>query len=198
MTLPSRTRRRQQTLARLARRAPGYDWALHELLPKVRRNPLLTDLAWRVFVPGTTVGEIDVPFHGGRYLQGSDVNRLPIIGVAGLGLDDAGVGALIEEVAARQRELASFRPLLILDRPAFGTAREHGYVLEVLTSQAQWDDAAPTWPSWSDYAGDRLASLIDHYRLWHLALTEDGHLRPLDVAVLEQLRRRLPAELKLR
>lgn len=195
MSLSPVTRRRQQSVARWVRRLPGYRWASTSALPRVRRNPVLTDLAWRVFVPGRLAGEVEVPLHGGRYLEGPDVGMVPVVGVLALGLDDAAVATLVDEVARLQREVGSFRPVLLLDRPAFGAARRHGYVLEVLTPAGSWDGHDE---SWTRYVAARVGSVIDHYQLWHLLRADDGRLAPLDVALLAALRDRLPGTLRVR
>lgn len=194
MTIPSATRRRQQALARWAKKTPGYRWALTEVLPRVSRSPVLSDLAWRIFAPRHGAGRVDVPLHGGRHVSGRDVNRLPIIGVVAPGLTGEEASALVAEVATLQQRLRSFRPLLVLDQPVFGAAREHGYVLEVLTPQ---DSFAGTQEEWTTYVATRLGGVIDHYQLWHLARAEHGRLAPLDVALLETLADRLPPDLAL-
>lgn len=195
MTVPPATRRRQQELARRMRRLPGYRWAVTSALPAVRRNATLTDLAWRVFSPGRGAGQVDTPFHGGRYLAGADVSLVPVVGFLALGLDADQVGELVDDVARRQRELGSFRPLLVTDQPAFAAARRHGFVLEVLIPLEAWEgDEA----SWTAYVAERVGSVIDHYQLWHLLRLDGARLGPLEVAVLHQLAKRLPHDLRVR
>lgn len=194
MSLQPGTRRHQQQVARWVKRAPGYRWALTEVLPRVRRNAVLTDLAWRVFAPRHGAGHVDVALHGGRHVVGRDVSLLPVVGVVALGLDDTGVEALVDQVADLQQELGSFRPLVVLDRPAFAAVRRHGYVLEVLTPAASWDGDVT---SWTDHVGARLGSIVDHYQLWTLVRAAGGQLDPLDVALLRGLRDRLPEDLQV-
>src|SRR5690606_5560809 len=92
----------QQRLARWARSAPGYRWALTEVLPRVRSSATLSDLAWRVFAPRHTAGNVDVPLHGGVHLTGPDVSRVPVVGVVALGLDEEALAALMDGVARLQ------------------------------------------------------------------------------------------------
>lgn len=212
MSIPAGARRRQQQLARAARRAPGYRFALEQVLPRVRRNAVLTDLAWRVFAPRHGAGNVEVALHGGRHVTGPDVGRLPVVGIVGTGLTEEQASQLVEHVAALQQEHGSFRPLLVLDRPVLAAARAHGYVVELVVPQQDWPDgdfvadpatASTTGPgpgSWETYLARRLGSLTDHYQLWHLArvVTQDGtpRLDPLDEAVLRHLHERLPPDVQ--
>lgn len=173
---------------------PGYRWALAEVLPRVRRNAVLGDLVWRVFAPRHGAGQVDVPLHGGRYLRGRDLHRLPVVGFLATGLSPEEADRLVEEVAALQRRLAGFRPLLVLDQPAFGAARAHGYVLEVLTPREAF---AGSEQEWTAYVSRLLAGMVDHYQLWHLVRAEHGRLAPLDVALLEAVAQRLPPDLEV-
>lgn len=194
-------RARQQQLARWARRAPGYRAAVEHVLPAVRRNAALTDVVFRVFLPQHGVGTLPVPFAAGRDLAGPDTVLLPVVGVVGLGLSTGQLEVLVEEVAALQQEDGSFRVLLVLDQPAFALARTHGYVVEVLVPLARWEG----WPqgagrpvSWEAYLGRRLADVVDHYQLWHLARAGvDGRLDPLDTTVLRSIAARLPEGLRV-
>lgn len=201
---PGTVRARQQQLARWARRTPGYQAAVQHVLPAVRRNATLTDLVWRVFMPQHGVGTLPVPFTGGRHVGGRDAALLPVVGVLALGLDHDEVERLVEQVADLQRCERSFRPLLVLDRPDFATARRHGYVVELVVPQQHWADhpqagsrteGAAT--SWSAYLGRRLADIVDHYQLWHLARVGPEGLDPLDLAVLRAIAPRLPATLEV-
>ncbi|OLT19547.1 hypothetical protein BJF81_08480 [Ornithinimicrobium sp. CNJ-824] len=185
----------QQRLARWARSAPGYRWALTEVLPRVRSSATLSDLAWRVFAPRHTAGHVDVPLHGGVHLTGPDVSRVPVVGVVALGLDDETLAALMERVARLQRQLASFRPVFVVDRPVFAAARPHGYVLDLVVPRVEWLGEE------GDYllhVASRVAALRDHYQVWHVILADGPDLDPLDEALLTHLVRRLPADLDVR
>lgn len=193
MTIPTPVRRRQQQVARWVRRTPGYRWALVEVLPRIRRNAVLTDLAWRVFAPRHGAGQVDVALLPDRHLTGPDVSMLPVVGFLATGLGDEEAGALLEQVADLQRETASFRPVLVLDRPVFGAARAHGYVVEHLVPAETWAQGAYGEVAWEDYVARRVAGIIDHYQLWHLLRVGEGpRIDPLDLALLRRLGERLP------
>lgn len=193
MSAPSPgARRRQQRLARWVRRAPGYDLLVMEVLPRVRRNAVLSDLAWRVFAPEHGAGHLDVPLHGGRHLTGRDVRLLPVVGVVAVGLDAPAVVALLDRLAGLQRQHRSFRPLLIVDQPVFAEARAHGYVVEHVVPAAFWD---PVAGSWEDYLAARLASVTDHYQLWGVLHAQGDALSDRDQALLAALASRLPGGL---
>lgn len=208
MSIPPAVRRRQQQLARAARRTPGYRFALEQVLPRVRRSAVLTDLAWRVFAPRHGAGNVVVALHGGRYVEGPDVNRLPVVGVLGTGLSQEQAGQLVEHVADLQRRHPSFRPVLVLDRPVLAAARAHGYVVELVVPREDWargdfvaDPAAAAGEgSWEAYLARRLGSVVDHYQLWHLARVVTDHgsprLDPVDEAILTHLHERLPEDVQ--
>lgn len=216
MTISPGVRRRQQQLARVARRAPGYRFALEQVLPRVRRSPVLNDLAWRVLAPRHGAGNVQVALLPDRHVTGPDVARLPVVGILGTGLTQEQAAELVEHVAALQQEHGSFRPVLVLDQPVLASARAHGYVVELVVPQAAWasgdfvadpvtatgaDNPGSTDPdSWATYLARRLGSITDHYQLWHLArvVTRDGipRLDPLDQALLAHLHERLPADVQ--
>jgi hypothetical protein len=196
-------RARQQKAARWARRTPGFRLAVDTVLPAVRRNATLTDVVWRVFMPQHGAGTLPVPFHGGVHLTGRDTALLPVVGVLALGLTDGQLETLVDQVAGLQRADRSFRPLLVLDRPAFGAARRHGYVVELVVPRAAWDSypqavTGTGATAWEDYLGRRLAGIVDHYQLWHLARAGADGLDPLDLTVLRAITARLPETLDVR
>lgn len=207
MSLPPGTRRRQQQLAHWVRRTPGYRAVTSTVLPRVRGSVVLTDLVWRVLSPRHGAGEVLMPLHGGRYLTGPGVDRLPVVGVLATGLSGPEAEALVEQVAALQREQASFRPLLILDQPVFGAARAHGYVLEHLVPEEVFaagdhgdrgeSAAGGDGAGWGAYLGTRLAQLRHHYQLWHLARGGPHGLDPVDEQVVRALAARLPEDLEV-
>ncbi|QFG70022.1 hypothetical protein [Ornithinimicrobium pratense] len=197
MSLPPGVRRRQQQVARWARRTPGYRFALEEVLPRVRRNATLTDLAWRIFAPRHGAGNVDVALLPDRQVTGPDVGRLPVVGVLATGLEDARAEQLLADVADLQRATGSFRPVLVLDRPVFAAARRHGYVVEHVVPEREWATDSFGEVPWPDYLARRLGSVIDHYQLWHLVRAEvpaDGgrvRLDQVDEALLRVLGERL-------
>lgn len=197
--------RRRQQVARMMRRIPGFQPGVKYVLPAIRRNPTLTDLAFRVFLPEHGAGTLPVPLHSGRYLQGRDLAFVPVVGIVAIGLSEEQIDRLLDEVAALQRTARSFRPLLVLDRPAFAAARRHGYVVEVVVPQEHWENhpqgaavGDPEWVEWPDYLGERLAEIVDRYQLWHLVRAGRQGLDPIDLALLTSLARRLPDEMDVR
>lgn len=199
MTPSPEQRRRQQTVARWVKRAPGYRLALEEVLPRVRRNATLSDLAWRVFAPRHGAGQVDVPLRSGRAVTGPDVSRLPVVGVLATGLDQAAAERLVEDVCALQADVRSFRPLFVLDRPVFAATRRHDVALELLVPAAVFARGTHgEAQGWDDYVARRVAGLIDHYQLWHLARAGAAGLEPADERLLRAVGARLPAELDVR
>ena len=198
MSLSPGVRRRQQELARWARRTPGYRFALEQVLPRVRRNAVLTDLAWRVFAPRHGAGNVDVALLpdrqlADRELPASELSLLPVVGFFATGLTDEQAAHVMADVAASQRETGSFRPVFLLDRPIFGTARHHGYVLEHIVPQEDWVGGLFGQVAWKDYLATRLASAVDSYQLWQLLQLEPTGLSELDRALLRALIPRVTA-----
>jgi hypothetical protein len=105
----------------------------------------------------------------GRLLAGLGVERLPVVMVSLVGLADGTadkaaisniVDAVIDEVAERQLLGAGFRPVFLLDTPAFGRARSYGYLAELVTPRTAWMGEPVEW---SEYVGDRIASMTTTY-----------------------------------
>lgn len=104
----------------------------------------------------------------GRLLAGLGIKRLPVVLLSLIGLSD-GVGgdaagkiidAVIDELAEIQLLGAGFRPVFLLDTPAFSRARSYGYVVELVTPSTKWTGDAGDWP---EYVSARIASMRTAY-----------------------------------
>jgi hypothetical protein len=105
----------------------------------------------------------------GRLLAGLGVEQLPVILLSLVGIaDDRGeramsgefVDAVIDDVAEIQVLGAGFRPVFLLDTPAFTRARSYGYLAELVTPRAAWPGEVA---GWSEYVGARVASMRTTY-----------------------------------
>uniref|UniRef100_UPI003979C744 hypothetical protein n=1 Tax=Salmonella sp. SAL4447 TaxID=3159902 RepID=UPI003979C744 len=76
----------------------------------------------------------------GRLLAGIGVEQLPAVLISLVGLADGVtangttgriIDAVIDEVAELQLLGAGFRPVFLLDMPAFSRARSYGYAVEL-------------------------------------------------------------------
>jgi hypothetical protein len=125
-------------------------------------------LAYRLFAAGA---HADAPLElaAGRLLTGLGTDRLPVIlvslvgltnGIATNGSSGQVVEAVIDEVAELQLLGAGFRPVFLLDMPAFSRARSYGYLVEVVTPQSAWSAESVDW---SDYVAARVASMRSVY-----------------------------------
>jgi hypothetical protein len=100
----------------------------------------------------------------GRLLAGLGIEQLPVILLSLVGLSDGrggngavnNVDAVIDEVAETQLLGAGFRPVFLLDTPAFSRARSYGYVAELVTPRTAW---AGEPLDWSEYVAARVASM---------------------------------------
>jgi hypothetical protein len=156
--------------ARLARRMPGYHWVRRRAVPRIRRSGAARTLAYRLFAAGSR-GSVEAPLElaGGRLLTGLGTERLPVILVSLVGLTN-GIGtsassgqvveAVIDEVAEMQLLGAGFRPVFLLDVPAFRQARSYGYLVELVTPRTAWSGESADW---SDYVAARVASMTRTY-----------------------------------
>jgi hypothetical protein len=160
------------TAARLARRMPGYRWVRRRTVPRIRRNRAARALAYRLFSAGSTAYVQAPPeLAAGRLLAGLGTERLPVIllSLVGLtnGMDTNGssgqvVDDVIDEIAEIQLLRAGFRPVFLLDTPAFSRARSYGYLVELVTPRTAWSGESADW---SDYVSARVASMAKAYGL---------------------------------
>ena len=162
-----------RAVARLTRRLPGYRFLRRRAVPRIRRSAAARALAQRMFPPTESAGSgppADVA--AGRLLAGLGIERLPVIlfDLVGLvdDLDDLGdrvaIGELVDDVIDEVAELqllgAGFRPVFLLDVPAFNRARSYGYVAELVTPRTAW---SAELPDWSEYVAARVASMTAFY-----------------------------------
>jgi hypothetical protein len=105
----------------------------------------------------------------GKLLAGVGVEQLPVVLLSLVGLaEDAAdhtvsskvIDAVIDEVAALQLLGAGFRPVFLLDTPAFSRARSYGYLAELVTAASSWAGDPAEWP---EYIGARVTSMTRAY-----------------------------------
>lgn len=160
-------------VARLARRMPGYHWARRSAVPRIRRSGAARALAYRLFAVGSrgsaAHGEPPLELAAGRLLAGLGIERLPVILLSLIGLtngsgtnasSDQVIDAVIDEIAEMQLLGAGFRPVFLLETPAFSRARSYGYLVELVTPRTAWSGESVDWP---DYVAARVASMTRAY-----------------------------------
>jgi len=155
--------------ARLARRVPGYRWVRRRTVPRIRQSVLAQALVHRIFPSQPNASELPAEVAPGRLLAGIGVHQLPVVLLTLLGptdslankqMTDKVIDAVIDEVAEMQLLGAGFRPMFLLDTPAFSRARSYGYLVELVTPATAWSTESADWP---DYIGARVASMIRTY-----------------------------------
>jgi hypothetical protein len=156
--------------ARLTRRLPGYRFLRRRAVPRIRQSAAARALAHRMFPPAeSTASGPPADIATGRLLAGLGIERLPVILLNLVGLaDDLGervaigelVDDVIDDVAQLQLLGAGFRPVFLLDVPAFNRARSYGYVVELVTPRTAW---SAELPDWSEYIAARVASMTKLY-----------------------------------
>ena len=180
-----------QRAARLARRMPGYRWVRRRAVPRIRRSAAAQALAHRMFPTESPRGEgppADVA--AGRLLAGLGTEQLPVILLSLVGLTDGTadnaassnlVDAVIDEVAEMQLLGAGFRPVFLLDTPAFGRARSYGYVAELVTPRTVWVGEPVEW---SEYVAARVTSMTTAYGVSTMITVGPGGLDEVARGVL--------------
>jgi hypothetical protein len=157
------------TVARLARRMPGYRWVRRRAVPRIRQSAAARTLAHRMFPSQSNGSGPPADVAPGRLLAGVGVEQLPVVLLSLVGLaDDVAenavsggiIDAVIDEVAELQLLGAGFRPVFLLDTPAFSRARSYGYVAELVTPALAWSAESADWP---EYIGARVATLTRTY-----------------------------------
>ena len=159
--------------SRFARRMPGYRWVRRRAVPRVRQSATARALAYRLFAVESrrSAAPVEAPLElaAGRFIAGVGIERLPVILLSLLGLADGiddnaatseVVDAVIDDVAEMQLLGAGFRPVFLLDTPAFSRARSYGYVVELVTSRTAWSGETADW---SEYVAARVASMMTTY-----------------------------------
>jgi hypothetical protein len=157
------------TAARLARRVPGYRWVRRRAVPRIRRSAAARALAHRMFPSQSNGSGPPADVAPGNLPAGVGVEELPVVLLSLVGsaeeiaknaVSDKVMDAVIDEVAQLQLLGAGFRPVFLLDTPAFGRARSYGYPAELVTPAASWSGDPAGWP---EYIGARVASMRKAY-----------------------------------
>ena len=171
-----------QTVARLARRMPGYRWVRRRAVPRIRQSAAARALAHRMFPSQSNGSGPPVDVAPGRLLAGVGVEQLPVVLVSLVGLaEDVAenavrvkvIDAVIDEVAELQLLGAGFRPVFLLDTPAFSRARSYGYAVELVTAAGAWSGEPADWP---EYIGARVASMMRTYGISAVVTVGPGGL----------------------
>jgi hypothetical protein len=158
-----------QTAARLARRMPGYRWVRRRAVPHIRQSAAARALAHRMFPSQSNGSGPPTDVTPGKLLAGLGIDQLPVVLLSLVRLaEDAAenaesgkvIDAAIDEVAELQLLGAGFRPVFLLDTPAFSRARSYGYVAELVTPLSTW---AGDPADWQEYIGARVASMTRAY-----------------------------------
>ena len=160
-------------VSRLARRMPGYRWVRRRAVPRIRQSAAARTLAYRLFAMGSrgSAASLEAPLElaAGRLLAGIGTERLPVILLSLVGLADsvgdnaatsAVADAVIDDVAETQLLGAGFRPVFLLDTPAFSRVRSYGYPVELVTPRTAWQGEPADW---SEYVAARVASMTTTY-----------------------------------
>lgn len=160
-------------VARLVRRIPGYRMVRRRAVPWIRKSATVRAIANRLFAMESRWSaapvEPSLELSAGRLLGGVGTDRLPVILLSLVGLADCGgrnrpiddvVDRVIDDVAEMQLLGAGFRPVFLLDTPAFGRARSFGYVAELVTPRTTWSAESVDW---SEYVGARIASMRTNF-----------------------------------
>lgn len=142
-------------------RAPGSRTVRRRAVKALRRNRTARRLAQQIWAVRPARRGVPVDVTAGTLLGGLGTEQLPVVLVVMIGTPAALVEPVVEEVAELQVLTAAFRPVFVLDSPAFGPVRRYGYPVELVTGRVDWTDTATTW---EEYLGTRMASICRHFR----------------------------------
>jgi hypothetical protein len=167
--------------ARTIRNSDRLTSATDRVFGAVQGNRVLVDVATRVFAWDAAVPVVFLD--AGKPLAGlAEPERLPIIVIDAIGAGDH-LDDVLAEVSDLQAETRGFRPVLLLDQPAFGAARAYGYPVELVIPEDEWDFTG----EWADYVARRRAMMLARYRAWTIVAVLDGRLDPTGRRLLAQL-----------
>ena len=111
-----------QTVARLARRMPGYRWVRRRAVPRIRQSATARALAHRMFPSQSNGSGPPVDVAPGRLLAGVGVEQLPVVLVSLVGLAED-----VAEIADVDRCLhRSDQPMLRQDQN-----RDHAELVQI-------------------------------------------------------------------
>lgn len=174
---------------RTARRVPGLRTARRRTLRRMRSSTRLRGLVKQIFAVDVD-SSVPMDVTAGHLLGGVGTESRPVVLIVILGADSDTVERVVDEVAHIQLLGAGFRPVLVLDTPAFAATRRYGYPAELIISRSQWPDPALQENSntWNEYARERVSLLFDTYRATaSVSVGADG-LDDADRLVLNALR----------
>jgi hypothetical protein len=172
--------------ARVSRRVPGYRYIRRKLVPRLRNSPAARALAHRIFAVeprGNSSLRAPSDITAGTLLGGIGVERLPVVLIVLLGTPKDRIGDIAEEVARLQILGAGFRPVFLIDSPAFAPIRRFGYVTELVTPRDSWTAEEP----WSEYLRRRFASMLCAYGIGAVVAVGPDGLGDAGRATLEAL-----------
>src|SRR5919106_4674078 len=141
--MPGRGVRAKQRIRRL----PGMDVARRKLPALLRRNQALRSMVRRLYAIDASA-PVPSDVTAGKLLDGIGTESLPVVLVMTLGADRDTIADLVDEVARLQLATAGFRPVFVIDVPAFGEFRRYGYSVELLLPADPWDGPG----TWEEYA----------------------------------------------
>jgi hypothetical protein len=109
-------------------------------------------------------GSGTLPFTPGAGLPNAHSRHLPVVVFVCLGYTPAASRLVARRIAEIQLLTAAFRPLFVVDRADFAAFKEYGFAWEYVTPNEAWANAE-TGVTWTDHLLDRLAEIVEGYRV---------------------------------
>lgn len=155
--------RRVGRVARAVRRSEAYLALRRSALVRARRSPAVrrTYGAWARFLASRRV-PAPVPLPAGAAFPEGHGLELPIVVVLALGLEEGQLAAVAGHLQQEQVLSAAFRPVLVVDRPAFGPLRDCGYACEQLLPEERYPALGLGTP-WADYVAGHVRRIVATY-----------------------------------
>jgi len=167
-------------LARAGRKVPGVPAARRMVVPRLRDNDLLRRLARRLWMTEAGTDGRGADLTAGKLLGGVGLDTLPVLLVDLTRVPADRLEAVVDELAEIQLITAAFRPVLLLDTPAFAVARRYGYPPELVPRSATEADRIAYWKRLRRTYGTALRctvgveGLTPDERVFLFSLSQDG------------------------
>lgn len=162
---------------RMLRTVPGYQTFRVPVLRLLRRSPRFRKALRRARAARLQVGTraaLTAPL-AGRAFSAQEARFLPVALIVCRGLDEGEVEDLASRIEQAQVVAATFRPVFVLDTPAFGPLRLRSFAFEHVMDRLAWEKLHE--PSkWVDYLLCQLSTLRSDYGAAVVVPIESGGL----------------------
>lgn len=170
---------------RVLRRVPGYRELRGPVLKQLRRSPRFRKAVRRARaarLQAASRAVLTAPI-AGRTFSPEQARPLPVALIVCRGLDEREMEDLAGRIEHAQLVAASFRPIFVLDTPAFSPLRVRSFAFEHVLDRSTWDQLYDP-SAWTDYVLRQLGTLRADYGALAVVPVESGKLPSGDLLAL--------------